>query len=73
MAQFIKIKSIYNPQTAQGEGCKLINITQIKHVTDWSKSKLKHKKGINSIIQFLNGDTLHVGDTIDEIEEKIIK
>ncbi len=71
MTHFIKVEKIYNHQTGQGEGCKLINIDQIRHVTDWSKSKFKHRKGINTIIQLLNGEIFHTGDTLEEINDQI--
>jgi hypothetical protein len=73
MARFVKVEIVYNHQTGQGEGCKLINIDQIRHITDWSKSKLKNKKSVNSIIQLLNGEIYHVGDTIEQLEIKIKK
>ena len=73
MANFIKIKTIYNHLTAQGEGSKLINLDQIRYITDWAESEYKHRAGTKTVICLVTGEMLDTCDSLDEIENKIKK
>ncbi|MCX6313595.1 MAG: hypothetical protein NTX08_02525 [Sphingobacteriales bacterium] len=71
MTKFITLGETYNPLTSQGLGEKIINVSEIIHITPFTTSPSKRIKTIKSRIQLTNGDIFDVKLAKDKILEMI--
>lgn len=71
MTKFITLSETYNPLTSQGLGEKIINVSEIIHITSFTTSPSKRIKTIRSRIQLTNGDIFDVKLTKNKILEMI--
>lgn len=71
MVQFINFKDTYDPLTTQGLNEKVINISEIVHITFFNESPNKRVNSVQSRIKLKNGEMFDVKEGKDEIRKLI--